>query len=463
MGVLSTIFLTSTAVFIIVISLAIHHIGKPQSVPVLEEVYWGPGSPPAKQRTDVSPMKVTFSEEMIKDLKNRLANTRYTPPLEGIAQEYGFNTDLLKEIVDFWQTKYNFKERETYLNKYPHFTTNIQGLDIHFMHIKPKDTKGLTVLPLLILHGWPGSFREFYNLIPLLTTRNPNHNFVFEVIAPSLPGFGYSQAPAKPGCGALEMSVIMKNLMLRLGHTQFYLQGGDWGSIVAANLATLFREHVLGIHCNMCFVSTPLSWLKRIAGTLYPPAIVDEKYQERYYPMSAWFKNMMLESGYFHLQATKPDTVGVGLNDSPAGLAAYILEKFTTGTNAAFKARKDGGLKEYFTYDDLLDNVMIYWVTNSMTSGMRIYAESFTNIQRVPIVVPSACANFRNELFYTPEGVLKDRYVNLVQNTHYEDGGHFIAMQMPKKLSEDFFGAVAKMEEQHQLKQASAKQSSNEL
>lgn len=319
---------------------------------------------------------------MIKDLKNRLANTRYTPPLEGIAQEYGFNTDLLKEIVDFWQTKYNFKERETYLNKYPHFTTNIQGLDIHFMHIKPKDTKGLTVLPLLILHGWPGSFREFYNLIPLLTTRNPNHNFVFEVIAPSLPGFGYSQAPAKPGCGALEMSVIMKNLMLRLGHTQFYLQGGDWGSIVAANLATLFREHVLGIHCNMCFVSTPLSWLKRIAGTLYPPAIVDEKYQERYYPMSAWFKNMMLESGYFHLQATKPDTVGVGLNDSPAGLAAYILEKFTTGTNAAFKARKDGGLKEYFTYDDLLDNVMIYWVTNSMTSGMRIYAESFTNIQR---------------------------------------------------------------------------------
>lgn len=254
---------------------------------------------------------------------------------------------------------------------------------MHFVHVKPKDTKGLTVLPLLLLHGWPGSVREFYELIPFLTTRNPKHNFVFEVIAPSLPGFGYSQAPAKPGCGAVEMAVIMKNLMLRLGHSKFYIQGGDWGSMIASYLADVYKDHVLGVHCNMCLVSTPLAWIKRFAGVLYPPAIVDKKYQDRYYPLGSWFRNMLAESGYYHIQATKPDTVGVGLNDSPAGLAAYILEKFTTLTDPAYQKRIDGGLHKDFRYENLLDNIMIYWITNTMTSGMRIYAESRrSDIQR---------------------------------------------------------------------------------
>ncbi|XP_065160490.1 juvenile hormone epoxide hydrolase 2-like [Atheta coriaria] len=443
MGVLKWIFFIIIGVALLIITKFITH---PVKAPVLEEKYWGPGSPPLVSRKTVSQIEITFTTEAINDLRYRLGNTRYTPPLEGIAQEYGFNTDLLKEIVDFWQNNYDFKQREAYLNKYPHFKTNIQGLDMHFVHVKPKDTAGLTVLPLLLLHGWPGSVREFYELIPFLTTRNPKHNFVFEVIAPSLPGFGYSQAPAKPGCGAVEMAVIMKNLMLRLGHSKFYIQGGDWGSMIASYLAAVYKDHVLGVHCNMCLVSTPLAWIKRFAGVLYPPAIVDKKYQDRYYPLGSWFRNMLAESGYYHIQATKPDTVGVGLNDSPAGLAAYILEKFTTLTDPAYQKRIDGGLHKDFRYENLLDNIMIYWITNTMTSGMRIYAESRrSDIQRVPIEVPSACANFRHELFYTPEAVLRDRYVNLVQNTHYDFGGHFIAMQMPDILAADIFSAVEKM------------------
>lgn len=286
------------------------------------------------------------------------------------------NTRLLTEIVDFWRNNYNWREREKFLNQYPQFKTNIQGLDIHFIHVKPAKTNGLKVLPLLLVHGWPGSFREFYDVIPLLTTPKQGQKFVFELIIPSLPGYGFSQSASKPGLGVPQAAVIFKNLMKRLGFEKYYVQGGDWGAMIVSTMATLYTDQILGVHSNMCAVDSHWANLKIFLGSIYPPLIVDKKHESKMYPLMSAFEFIMLEMGYLHLQATKPDTVGVGLNDSPVGLAAYILEKFTTWTNPEWKNREDGGLKEKYSYADLLDNVMIYWVSNSITTSARMYAET---------------------------------------------------------------------------------------
>ncbi|KAI4471858.1 epoxide hydrolase 1-related [Holotrichia oblita] len=227
MGLFARIFLVVSAISIILIGLKINRLLEVPPLPVLENTWWGPGDP-KKVDTSIRPFKINIPQKVIDDLNQRLQNARpFTPPLEGIQHQYGINTKLLSEVVEFWKTKYNWKERQTFLNQYPQFKTNIQGLDIHFLHVKPTNTKGLKVLPLLLLHGWPGSVREFYELIPLLTKPQPGKDFVFEIIAPSLPGYGFSDAAAKPGLSAVKMSAIFRNLMHRLGFNKFYIQGGD--------------------------------------------------------------------------------------------------------------------------------------------------------------------------------------------------------------------------------------------
>lgn len=248
----------------------------------------------------------------MEDLKHRLKTARdFTPPLEGINQEYGINTKLLKEIVDFWLNKYDWREREKFLNQFPQFKTNIQGLDIHYIHVKPqKVPENIKILPLLLLHGWPGSVREFYEIIPMLTTVQKDKNFVFEVIVPSLPGYGFSQAAVRPGLGGEKVAVIFKNLMKRLGFEKYYVQGGDWGSLIGSSMARFFPEYVKGIHLNMCVSSSLKSRLKMLIGSFWPSLVVEEEKKHKIYPLSDFISNMFLEFGYMHLQATKPDTVG---------------------------------------------------------------------------------------------------------------------------------------------------------
>ncbi|RZC42038.1 juvenile hormone epoxide hydrolase-like protein, partial [Asbolus verrucosus] len=389
---------------------------------------------------------------VLKDLQQRLTNARtFVPPLEGIQQQYGINTKLLNNIVDYWRTKYNWREREKFLNQFPQYTVSVQGLRLHYLHVKPKTQQGFQVLPLLLLHGWPGSVREFYEIIPYLTTPTPGRNFVFEVIAPSLPGYGFSEAAVRPGLGAVEMAVVFKNFMKRLGYEQYYLQGGDWGAIIAQHMAVLFPDQILGVHSNMCFANTFLSNVKIFLGSFYPPLIVPKEFEHKLYPLSNFFSTILLEMGYMHLQATKPDTVGVGLNDSPVGLAAYILEKFSTWTNPEWKNLEDGGLTKKFTYTNLLDNIMIYWVTGSITTSVRLYSETFNKaqmsigIEKIPVKVPSACAKFAHELAYSPSTVLKEKYHNLVHESDFTDGGHFAAFEVPKVLADDIYLAAEKI------------------
>ncbi|XP_025831993.1 juvenile hormone epoxide hydrolase 2 [Agrilus planipennis] len=429
-----------------------------KNLPILDEnFYWGPGSSPKVTDESIRPFKVDIKEEVLNDLQLRLKNTRrFTPPLENIAQEYGFNTNLLKNIIDFWKDEYNWREREIYLNQFPQFKTNIQGLDIHYLHVKPTSLPShIEIYPLLILHGWPGSVREFYNLIPLLTKPMDGKNFAFEVIAPSIPGYAFSDASAKPGFAVPHAAVAFMNLMKRLGFDRYYLQGGDWGSQITTSLVSQYPKNVLGLHINMCISLMSVTLWKIILGSFWPSivGISKEDQSKMMYPLSRIFKSLLAETGYYHIQATKPDTIGTALNDSPAGLAAYILEKFSTGTNPNYRALEDGGLLEKFTYTDLLDNVMLYWVTNSATTAARFYAEQYSKENRrvnidsfqLPKEVPIAFLKAPYEIMYQPDSLLRDRYPNIVQSTELTHGGHFLALEEPQTLAADLFSAVEKM------------------
>jgi juvenile hormone epoxide hydrolase len=414
-------------------------------VPSITLEHWGPST--LKADSSVKPFTIKFPQAAIDDLNSRLNRTRsLVKPLDGVAFQYGFNTDYLQKLLTFWKTEYKWRERETYLNSLPHYKTLIGGLNIHFIHAKPDLSKFKTpskvqVIPMLLIHGWPGSIREFYGLIPRLITARPDTDFVFEVIAPSLPGYGFSDPPLKPGLGPAQVAPIFKELMDRLGFKKFVVQGGDWGSAVGSFISILYPESVIGFHTNMCGTMVPMAQLKMLLATFFPSLLVEEPLKERFAGQSM---HVIEESGYMHIQATKPDTVGVALTDSPAGLAAYILEKFSTWTNRSWKNKMDGGLENY-KKEDLLDNIMIYWLTNSITSSMRLYSEYFSNkhyksdINKIPISVPTACARFPEELVLFPKLVLHECYRSLIRLTDMPKGGHFAAFEVPELLAEDIW------------------------
>uniref|UniRef100_A0A6P4FV67 Epoxide hydrolase n=1 Tax=Drosophila rhopaloa TaxID=1041015 RepID=A0A6P4FV67_DRORH len=331
--------------------------------------------------------------------------------------------------------------------------SSLRSLKIHFIHAKPTQVKGQKpkkVLPLLLMHGWPGTVREFYDFIPLLTTPSDKSDYVFEVIAPSLPGYGWSQGSSKTGFGVAQVAVVMRNLMLRVGFNKFLVQGGDWGSIIGSNVASLFPENVLGYHSNMCGNNSPLGQIKLVLASFFPSWFVDSQHASFYKGLGHMFSTILEEMGYAHIQASKPDTIGNALIDNPAGLAAYILEKFSTWTNPSFRSLPDGGLTKRFTYDQLLDNVMIYYVTNSITTSVRLYSESMVASQfalavdSLPIKAKSGCTRFAHEIVHTSDSVLANKFPNLVHSTHFSDGGHFPAFELPQQLYDDFVSFVQK-------------------
>ncbi|CAH0714980.1 unnamed protein product, partial [Brenthis ino] len=432
----------------------------PPDLPQLDlNAYWGPYPINLKPDLSIRPYNIEFSDVVVNDLRERLLHRRpFVPPLEGTGFTYGFNSNFITRVLDYWQHKYNFKEREEFFNKFDHYVTNIQGMDIHYVHVKPNVPSDFEVVPLLLLHGWPGSIREFYEIIPKLTTPKVGHKFVFEIIAPSLPGFGFSEAPVRPGFGPTEMAVVISNLMKRIGHEKYYIQGGDIGHMLGSILSTLFPETVLGFHTNM-----PLVWFNKLAninvwlGSFWPSLIVEEELENRMYPYSDHIMQLIEESGYLHLQATKPDTIGIALTDSPAGLTAYILEKISTMTNPAYKRSGDGNLLDKYSLTHLLDNIMVYWSTNTITTAMRLYAETFNKrfmsmrIDEIPTQVPTWGIKFKHELTFQPDCVLKLKYKNYLHSTIVDDGGHFAALENPEILANDIFQAVDTFREFHNV------------
>ncbi|XP_039884188.1 epoxide hydrolase 1 [Simochromis diagramma] len=413
-----------------------------------EDGWWGSGAPrDAGEDDTIRSFRVTTSDQELEDLYRRIDLTRPFPSLEDSQFNYGFNSQYLQKVVSYWRNEFDWRKQVDKLNQYPHFKTKIEGIDIHYLHVKPKKVpEGTSAVPLIMVHGWPGSFYEFYGLIPLLTDLSNPHNLVFEVVCPSIPGYGFSEAPHKKGFDSVCAARIFHKLMKRLGFQQYYAHGGDWGWLVTTNMAQLEPKTVKGLHLNFAPPSKPgLSMaLSMMLGRHFPKlfGFTDFDIQRLFPCMEKLVVESIKETGYMHIQATKPDTVGRGLNDSPVGLAAYILEKFSTWTSHDFRNLDDGGLTRKFSLDDLLTNVMIYWTSGCIISSMRFYKENFGQgldapHAKIPVYVPTGFACFPNELMHTPKLWVKQKYRKLVTFTPMDHGGHFAAMEEPQLMAED--------------------------
>jgi pimeloyl-ACP methyl ester carboxylesterase len=369
----------------------------------------------------VRPFKIHVDDAVLADLKQRLARTRFPGDINGSSWDYGTNLAYLKDLVAYWREKFDWRAAERRLNQFEQFTTTIDGLDIHFIHQRSRNANAM---PLVISHGWPGSIVEFTKIIPLLTdpaAHGGNAADAFHVVAISLPGFGFSGKPTERGYGPERIAGIVAKLMARLGYTRYGLQGGDWGASVSRFVALNDASHVAGLHLNFCLAGPPPGAKDPNEGV--PPAEL-----ERMRGRQAFFET---ERGYFLEQSTKPQTIGYALDDSPAGLAAWIVEKFRSWSDS------NGDVEKSFTRADLLTNITFYWVTQTATSSARIYYEN----QRAPaaqrrVEVPTACAVFPKEISIPPRRWAEAQY-NVTRWTEMPRGGHFAALEEPQLLADD--------------------------
>ena len=369
----------------------------------------------------ITPFKIHIDDAVLADLKQRLARTRFPGEIAKSDWDYGTNLGYLKELVTYWHDRYDWRAAERRLNQFDQFTTNIDGLDIHFIHQRSKNPNAM---PLAITHGWPGSVVEFTKVIGPLTdpvAHGGNAGDSFHVVAISVPGFGFSGKPTERGYGPERIAGIVAKLMARLGYTRYGLQGGDWGSSISRFAALNDASHVAGLHLNFCLAGPP-------PGAKDPNEGVTPAELERTRARQTFFDT---ERGYFLEQSTKPQTIGYSLDDSPAGLAAWIVEKFRSWSDV------DGSVETKFTKDELLTNITLYWVTQSGASSARIYYE---NQRAKPaqgrVTVPTACAVFPKEISIAPRKWVEAQY-NVTRWTEMPRGGHFAAMEEPQLLVDD--------------------------
>ncbi|HVQ11976.1 MAG TPA: epoxide hydrolase [Vicinamibacterales bacterium] len=369
----------------------------------------------------IVPFKIHVDDSVLTDLKQRLARTRFPGEIANSDWDYGTNLAYLKELVTYWRDRYDWRAAERRLNQFDQFTTNIDGLDIHFIHQRSKNPNAM---PIAITHGWPGSIVEFTKVIGPLTdptAHGGNAGDSFHIVAISLPGFGFSGKPTERGYSPERIAGIVATLMARLGYTRYGLQGGDWGSSISRFVAINDASHVAGLHLNFCLAGPP-------PGAKDPNEGVTPAELERTRARQTFFDN---ERGYFLEQSTKPQTIGYSLDDSPTGLAAWIVEKFRAWSDV------DGVVEKKFTKDELLTNITLYWVTQSGASSARIYYE---NQRAKPpqkrVEVPTACAVFPKEISIAPRRWVEAQY-NVTRWTEMPRGGHFAAMEEPGLLVDD--------------------------
>lgn len=367
----------------------------------------------------VVPFKIQVPGTVLTDLKARLARTRFPDEVPGQGWQQGTPVAYLKELVAYWRDRFDWRAEERKLNRFDQFTTMIDGLKIHFIHQRSKHPNAM---PLLITHGWPGSIVEFEKIIGPLTdptSYGGRAEDAFDVVAPSLPGFGFSDHPHEPGWGPPRMAALQAQLMARLGYARYGAQGGDWGSIINTQLALQDASHMVGLHLNFCIGGQPAN----NPNDGVPQAELDR--------MRTRQTERADDNAYTQIQGTRPQSLGYGLNDSPAGAAAWIVEKFYTWSDVKSSP------EEKFTKDELLTNIMMYWATSSSPSSARIYLE---NRRGTPnngrVQVPTGCAIFPKEISYAPRRWIENRY-NLVRWTEMPRGGHFAAMEEPQLLVDD--------------------------
>jgi pimeloyl-ACP methyl ester carboxylesterase len=371
-----------------------------------------------------APFRVEVAAEVLEDLRRRLLHARLPPMLHSGTPDDGIDPRYLAEVVEYWLDRFDWSAREQSINRLPQFRVRAGGVQIHFVHQRGR---GPRPLPLVLTHGWPGSFLEMEKILPLLTdpaAHGGSADDSFHVVVPSLPGFAFSSLPADGGLNAFQIADIWRELMAGLGYPQFGAQGGDFGAAIGTALGLRHSSAVVGIHLNYIPGSfTPF------LGPDTPPLSECERAFQR--DAAAWYEG---DGAYAHVQRTRPRTLACALDDSPVGLAAWILEKFIEWGDCA------GDVESRFTKDELLSNVMLYWVTRTAYSASRLYVE----MRRHPLAfgphdfvnVPCGIARLPREAPFPPREWIERGY----RVEHWSEltaGGHFAAMEEPEQLAQD--------------------------
>jgi len=380
--------------------------------------------------------QISIPDAAIRDLSDRLALSRWPPAFRPEAWDDGASLSFMQYLVDHWRTRFDWRAQEARLNLLPNRMATVNGQEIHFLH---QPGKGPSPMPLILTHGWPGSFLEFEHLLPLLADPGAHGGDpadAFDVVVPSLPGFGFSPAPVREDTSSREIAELWHGLMSGLGYDYFGAQGGDIGAGVSAWLARLYPENLAGVHLNY----VPGSYRPSIDEDVLPITPEEQVFLDRAASWSA------LEGAYATLQATKPQTLAFSLTDSPVGLAAWIVEKFRSWSDCG------GDLESRFSIDTLLTGISLYWFSDSIAHSLRLYKQtglrplSFAPGERV--MPPVGVAIFPHELPMPPRSWV-ERVFEVTRWTIMPAGGHFAAAEEPNLLAEDVRGFFRPLRKLH--------------
>lgn len=381
------------------------------------------GGSPDSGRASPEPFTLRVPDAALADLRERLARTRWPDQAPGEPWAYGTHLGYMQELVAYWRDRFDWRAQEARLNAFPQFKVPLHGIGVHFLHVPGQ---GPDPLPLLLLHGWPGSVLEFLDLVPRLADParfGGDPADAFTVVAPSLPGFSLSFAPGQPRFSAEAIADCLAELMVGvLGYPRFAAQGGDWGAFVASRLGFARPEHLVGIHLNLLPIRRD------------PAIVADPTPEERRYldELAVWLKE---ETGYQWIQGTRPQTLAFALTDSPAGLAAWIVEKFRAWSDCG------GELESVFTKDQLLANIGLYWFTGAIGSSFWPYYARLHGPWPIPegatVDVPTGYAAFPREILRPPRGLAARTFTDIRRWSAMPKGGHFAAMEQPEALAEE--------------------------
>ena len=370
----------------------------------------------------IQPFHINVSDAVLKDLKARLGQTRWPDEVAGAEWNYGANLEFMRRLLDHWQHRFDWRVQEQALNEFPQFQTAIGDENLHFVHVRGA---GEHAIPLLLVNGWPSNFYELLPLVPRLTKET--NGVSFDVVIASLPGFGFSDRPHQPGMNLSRIGERLAVLMTRLGYERFMVHGSDMGAGALQLIASLYPDRVIAMHqCNVYW-------------NLPKPENATKEEQEYFKRGQEWAAK---EAAYGMVQSTKPQNLAFGLNDSPAGLAAWIVEKFRAWSDC------DGEVEKSYPLDTLCTLLTIYWVTETIGSSMRLYAE----VMRDPKIkllekktkAPVGVAMFPKDLVPAPRA-WGERWLNLKRWTDMPRGGHFAALETPDLLSDDIRAFAAEI------------------
>jgi len=366
----------------------------------------------------IRPFRISVPQAEVDDLRDRLGRTRWPDQLPGVGWDYGIELVVVQELAEYWRTGYDWRAAERRLNEFPQFTTVIDGQNVHFMHVRSAEPDAL---PLIMTHGWPGSVVEFTEVIGPLTdpaAHGGDRGDAFHMVVPSIPGFGFSGPTRERGWNVNRVARAWDELMRRLGYPRYGAQGGDWGSSISRELGVLVPEHLVGVHLNMLTPVMPAD----------PPSDLSDADLARVERLQTFRRT---GRGYGAIQSTRPQTVGYGLTDSPAGQLAWIAEKFGEWT--------DGGLPGAVDRDQMLTNISVYWLTRTAGSSARLYYEAARAGSwgaPAPSSAPTGVAVFPAEIA-APVRRLAELSNHIVHWTEFDRGGHFAAMEEPDLLVGD--------------------------